>query len=128
MWQKNKIWMESRPSWMLLKQKIVVLNGLQYTNVQTAETAFSKLCSEVLDINLNVTNTTIIGKNSIMFGVESQAVVKDVISSKQKLKGQSIYIQNDYTQQEQNTRYNLWQSLFGKMKILQPFLKLMLIL
>ena len=45
-----------------------------------------------MDINLNVTNTTIIGKNAIMFGLESQAVVKDVISSKQKLKSQSIYI------------------------------------
>ena len=85
----------------------VVVNGLKSTNIQSANTEFSKLCNEVLDMNVNVTNTTIIGKNAVLFGLESHAAVQNVLATKQKLRGRSVFIQRDYTSHEQHTRYNL---------------------
>ena len=91
----------------------VVVTGLNCSNSQDAKADFSKLCSEVLDINTNISNSIMIGKRSFIFNLDSSSNVQKVLAAKRKLKGRPIYIQKDYTAQEQNARYNLRQICKG---------------
>ena len=84
----------------------IVVNGIQQTTPQLAKNEFAKLCSEVLEVDLSINNTSIIGKNTIMFKLESSSAVQKVLDAKRKLKGRTIFIQRDYTAQEQHARYN----------------------
>ena len=87
----------------------IVVNGLQNTNALAAKTEFAKLCDEVLEVNLNINSTSVIGKNTVMFNLDSSAAVQKVLGAKRKLKGLTIFIQKDFTAQEQTTRYHLRQ-------------------
>lgn len=91
----------------------VVVTGLNCSNSQDAKADFSKLCSEVLDINTNISNSIMIGRRSFIFNLDSSSNVQKVLAAKRKLKGRPIYIQKDYTAQEQNARYNLRQICKG---------------
>ena len=54
-----------------------------------------------------------IGRRSFIFNLDSSSNVQKVLAAKRKLKGRPIYIQKDYTAQEQNARYNLRQICKG---------------
>ena len=87
----------------------VVVNGLNCNDTETAKSEFQKLCKDVLKVNLNVTKPKIIGRNAVLFCLESSGAVQNLLSNKYKLKGQNVFIQKDFTPQEQKVRYNLRQ-------------------
>lgn len=91
------------------RQSSVVVNGLKCVTPVEAKSEFKKLCSEVLSVNVNVSNCSKLGKKSFVFNMESTMMVQDLLTTRSKLKGTSIYIQKDYTAQEQHIRYNLRQ-------------------
>lgn len=88
----------------------VMVAGLSSNNIHTAKTEFLKLCSDMLKININIMSTRMIaGGRSFCFTLETSMQAYNVISAKRKLDGQNIFIQKDYTEEEQNVRYNLRQ-------------------
>ena len=87
----------------------VVVNGLNSTNALSAKDEFQQLCTDVLKVNLQVGNTSMLSKKSFMFNVDSSVSVQKILAAKNKLRGRNEFIQKDYTQQEQHVRYNLRQ-------------------
>lgn len=88
----------------------VVVSGLSNSNVNGAKSEFVKLCTEVLKTNVNIISTRMISSGkAVCFTLESSTQAYNVTSAKNKLKGRSVYIQKDYTEEEQNVRYNLRQ-------------------
>ncbi|XP_065368766.1 uncharacterized protein LOC135961198 [Calliphora vicina] len=88
----------------------VVVSGLNAVNVNAARAEFMNLCTTVLNVNTNVMSTRIISSGrSFLFCLETSMQVYNVIAAKHKLKGQTIYIKKDYTEEEQNVRFNLRQ-------------------
>lgn len=87
----------------------VVVNGLKSSSTQSAKEEFSQLCTNVLQVDLNIGSTSMLSKKSFMFNLDSNAAVCKVLAAKGKLKGRREYIQRDYTTQEQHTRYQLRQ-------------------
>ena len=87
----------------------VVVNGLNCKNIGAAKSDFTELCKDTLDINVSIVNTSIINKNTVKFNLETQSMAQNVIMSKSKLRGRRIYIQKDYTSEEQQVRFNLRQ-------------------
>ena len=87
----------------------VVVNGLKSKTPQEAKDEFQKICSEVLLIQIAVNNAVMLKKECFMFSLDSSTMVQQVLAASKLLKGRPIYIQKDYTSQEQKTRYNLRQ-------------------
>lgn len=88
----------------------VVVAGLNCKNVQTAREKFTKLCSDVLKVNADVVSTRMISSGkSFLFSLGSSSQAYNVVAAKGLLKGQDVFIQKDYTEDEQNVRYNLRQ-------------------
>lgn len=88
----------------------LVVNGLKCSNVQSAKVEFIKICTNVLDVKINVISTRMIAKEkTFLFNLESSSEVQKVLSTKGKLKDHTVYIQKDYTEEEQQVRYNLRQ-------------------
>lgn len=87
----------------------IVVNGLKNSDALAAKNEFAKLCTDVLEVDLSINNTSVMGKNTVMFSLESTAAVQRILGAKRKLKGRTIYIQRDYTTQEQHSRYILRQ-------------------
>lgn len=86
----------------------VIISGLNSDNVKAAKTEFLKLCSNELKVNVNVMSTRIIsGGKSFCFTLETSMQAYNVTAAKKKLKGQMVYIQKDYTEEEQHVRYQL---------------------
>lgn len=86
----------------------IVVGGLKSSDNQTAKSEILKLCSEVLHVQVNVVSTRMLPKsNSFLFNLETSLQVNNIMAAKNKLRGMSIYIQNDYTANEQTVRYNL---------------------
>lgn len=88
----------------------VVASGLKCNNIQSAKMEFIKICTNVLEVKINVISTRMIVKdNTFLFNLESCSDVQKVLAAKGKLKDQAIFIQKDYTEEEQQVRYNLRQ-------------------
>lgn len=87
----------------------VVVSGLESEKVNTAKHEFSKICIDVLKVSINIVSTRMISKGRACFTLESSTQAFNVTSAKKKLMGKPIYIQKDYTEDEQNVRYNLRQ-------------------
>lgn len=88
----------------------VVVGGLNVSNIQNAKAEFTKLCSDVLNVNIDVVSTRMIAAGkTFLFSLGSSTQAFNVVAAKGKLKGQQVYIQKDYTEEEQNVRYNLRQ-------------------
>lgn len=86
----------------------VVVAGLNCKNVQTAREKFTKLCCEVLKVNIDVVSTRMISSGkSFLFSLGSSSQAYNVVAAKANLKGHEVFIQKDYTEEEQNVRYNL---------------------
>ena len=91
------------------RQSSVVVNGLDSDNPNDAKTEFKKLCSVVLNVNANVVHCGKLGRKSYIFNLESSMMTQNLLAARTKLKGKSIYIQRDFTAQEQHTRFKLRQ-------------------
>lgn len=87
----------------------VVVSGLKSEKINAVKVEFSKLCAEVLNVNINIMSARMISLGKACFTLESSMQVLNVTSAKNKLKGKTIFIQKDYTEGEQNVRYNLRQ-------------------
>lgn len=86
----------------------IMVTGLNSNNIGEAKEDFSKLCSDVLQVNANVVSArVIVPKKSFCFSLESYIQAHSIIAAKNKLRGRSVYMQRDYTENEQNVRYKL---------------------
>ena len=87
----------------------VVVNGLKASNSQAAKEEFQKLCTDILKVDIDVGNTSMLSKTSFIFNINSNTAVNKVLNAKGNLKGRNEFIQKDYTPQEQHVRYHLRQ-------------------
>ena len=85
----------------------VVVNGLSSGDSTEAKLEFNKLCTEVLHVNVSVTSCVKLSRRSFIFNLESSTMTQNLLSSRSKLKGRSVYIQKDFTANEQNVRFKL---------------------
>lgn len=86
----------------------IIVNGMKSKNLTTAKTDFTQLCSNTLGVNANVvTARALPNEERYIFTLESNFQAANVLAAKDKLKGKDIFIQKDYTKDEQNVRYNL---------------------
>lgn len=88
----------------------VIVNGLLCASTQSAKNIFRDICIKELNVEINIISARMLtsGK-SFVFTLESSAQAHNVLMAKGKLRGQEIYIQKDYTDDEQSTRYKLRQ-------------------
>lgn len=88
----------------------VIVSGLNCKNIQAAREGFTKLCSDVLLVNVEVMSCRMIAyEKSFLFSLGSSVQAYNVIAAKGILKGQNVFIQKDFTEEEQHVRYNLRQ-------------------
>lgn len=88
----------------------IVVNGLVSANAAAAKLDFMDICTNKLYVNANVvTARSLPSKGTFMFTLETYLQATNVLAAKDKLKGGTIFIQKDYTKDEQNTRFNLRQ-------------------
>lgn len=86
----------------------VVVSGLNSTNIIDAKTDFVDLCTNTLKVNINVVTVRSLPSNrTFLFTLETNMQALNVLAAKGNLKGVAIYIQKDYTYDEQHARYNL---------------------
>lgn len=88
----------------------IIVSGLLCTNSQVAKNKFRDICIKELNVEVRIISARILalGK-SFVFSLESSAQAVNILAAKGKLRGQEIYIQKDYTDDEQSTRYKLRQ-------------------
>lgn len=88
----------------------IVVSGLNSNSNNEAKNEFTKLCTNVLKVNIHVVNARKLpSKNTFLFTLETNMQAINVIAAKGNLNDGSIFIQKDYTNEEQNVRYNLRQ-------------------
>ncbi|GBP12700.1 hypothetical protein EVAR_70832_1 [Eumeta japonica] len=86
----------------------VVVTGLSSRNNNVAKTEFENLCADVLKVSNKIMSTRLLaGGKTFCFTLESRQQASDVLAAKNKLKGRRVYINKDYTNEEQNKRYKL---------------------
>lgn len=88
----------------------IVVSGLASANAAAAKLDFIDLCTNKLIVNANVVTVRVLpSKGTFLFTLETYLQANNVLAAKDKLKGDMIFIQKDYTKEEQDTRYNLRQ-------------------
>lgn len=88
----------------------IVVSGMASANATAAKLDFINLCTNNLNVNANVVTVRALpSKGTFVFTLETYLQANNILAAKDKLKGGTIYIQKDYTKEEQNTRYNLRQ-------------------
>lgn len=86
----------------------IVVGGLNSNNIHTAKAEFIDICLKLLEVHVNVLSVRILSKKmNFLFNLESTVQVNNIMAAKGKLQGVPVYIQKDYTEEEQSTRYNL---------------------
>lgn len=86
----------------------VIVSGLNSGINFTSKNDFEMLCANVLKVKVNVISSRkLAAGNSYCFTLESSLQANNVLAAKRNLKGQRIYINKDYTEVEQNIRYQL---------------------
>lgn len=88
----------------------IVVSGLDCSTTMAARNKFYKICQNDLNVDVTITHTRMLslGK-SFIFTMETFNQCQKVLAAKAKLTGQNIFIHKDYTDSEQNVRYNLRQ-------------------
>lgn len=86
----------------------VVVNGLPGRNVEEASMHFTEIANKTLKVNIAIMHATKLpAASSYAFTLASPHLVSNVLKGRKMLKGSSIYIQKDYTTQENKKRYHL---------------------
>lgn len=88
----------------------VVLAGLQSSNPNDAKSEFAEICASTLKSPVDVLEVRKLpSRNSYTVTLANIAQATNILSAKRNLRGTSIFLQKDYTKNEQSTRYNLRQ-------------------
>ncbi|XP_059216628.1 uncharacterized protein LOC131998105 [Stomoxys calcitrans] len=88
----------------------IVVSGLRSRTTFTAKKEFLDICNNKLNIVVNISYARMLSSGkSFVFTLDTNSQVQNILNTKEKLHGQFIYIQKDYTAVEQSTRYNLRQ-------------------
>lgn len=86
----------------------IVVSGMLCNNISAAKFDFINLCNNSLGVNAKVVNARSLPSiNTFLFTLETNLQAVNVLEAKNKIRGTKIFIQKDYTKEEQNMRYNL---------------------
>lgn len=86
----------------------VVVSGLTCTSSLLAKKEFTKICTEIMNVDVDVVTTRMVGSGRLfIFTLGSCIQTQKVLSAKRNLNGKNIFIQRDYTESEQSIRYNM---------------------
>lgn len=86
----------------------IIVNGLKSKNINEVKTDFSLLCSNTLGVDVNVVTARMLSTEcSFLITLDTNLQAVSALSARSKLKDKAIFIQKDYTTEEQNVRYNL---------------------
>lgn len=85
----------------------VVVSGLSCSTITDARSKFADISKNLLNSAIPVSSTRMLSSGKFMFCLESSTTVQSILAAKSKLKGKKIFIQKDYTEDDQKKRYNL---------------------